>query len=154
MIAHSPAVCQCSSRTPPAVSLIFTPAMDFETGSSRTVTSRDHPPSYVRLFAKENGYLNVGTKLLESVLGGHAESWFCPSRVAFVGPGSVALRPVRGRLSCARAPLTATLPAATARAAEPIPRNPRRDNCSVLPSLSMVRNPPYVQSAPSTPSPD
>src|SRR5229473_5437851 len=74
MIAHSPAVCQCSSRTPPAVSLIFTPAIDFETGNSRTVTSRDHPPSYTRLLAREKGYLNVGTKLLESVPGGHAES--------------------------------------------------------------------------------
>jgi hypothetical protein len=39
------AVCQWSSRTPPAVSLMFTPAMDSDTGSSRTVTSRDHPPS-------------------------------------------------------------------------------------------------------------
>src|SRR3981189_2533685 len=101
---------------------MFTPARDFETASSRTVTSRDHPPSYVRLFAKENGYLNVGTKLLESVLGGHAESWFCPPRVAFGGPGSVALRPVRCWLPCAIAALAATLPAATARAAEPIPR--------------------------------
>ena len=59
MIAHSPAVCQCNSRTPPAVSLMFTPAKVFDTASSRTVTSRDHPPSYVRLFAKEKGYLNV-----------------------------------------------------------------------------------------------
>src|SRR6266436_8580401 len=79
MIAHSPAVCQCSSRTPPAVSLIFTPAMDFETGSSRTVTSRDQPPSYTRLFARENGYLNDGTRVLESVPGGHAESGFWAS---------------------------------------------------------------------------
>src|ERR1700677_842676 len=30
MIAHSPAECQCNSRTPPAVSLMFTPAKDFE----------------------------------------------------------------------------------------------------------------------------
>src|SRR5207248_9185831 len=45
MMAHSPAVCQCSSRTPPAVSLMFTPASVLETGNSRTVTSRDHPPS-------------------------------------------------------------------------------------------------------------
>src|SRR5437667_10544411 len=69
MIAHSPAVCQCSSRTPPAVSLMFTPAMDFETGSSRLVTSRAQPPSYTCLFASEHGYLNVGTRRLQAVVG-------------------------------------------------------------------------------------
>src|SRR5438477_10938862 len=92
MMAHSAEVCQCNSRTPPAVSLMFTPAIDFETGSSRTVTSRDHPPSYVRLFAKENGYLNVGTRLLESVPGGHMESGFWPSSAGLAGPGSLLLR--------------------------------------------------------------
>src|ERR1700694_48045 len=91
MMAHAADVCQCNSRTPPAVSLMFTPARVFDTGNSRTVTSRDHPPSYVRLFAKENGYLKFGTKLLESVPGGHAESAFCESKAALVGPGSVAL---------------------------------------------------------------
>src|SRR5882672_8870385 len=92
MIAHSSAVCQCSSRTPPAVSLMFTPARVLETASSRTVTSRDHPPSYVRLFANENGYLNVCTRLLESVAGGHWESAFAASSAAFFGPGSLLLR--------------------------------------------------------------
>src|SRR6266566_1565200 len=92
MIAHSSAVCQCSSRTPPAVSLMLTPAMDLETGSSRTVTSRDHPPSYVRLFAKENGYLKFCTKLLESVPGGQIESGFCASSGELTGPGSLLLR--------------------------------------------------------------
>src|SRR5213082_3439349 len=76
MMAHSADVCQCNSRTPPAVSLMFTPASVFDTGSSRTVTSRDQPPSYVRLFAKENGYLKFWTRLLESVSGGHMESGF------------------------------------------------------------------------------
>src|SRR3954469_25003762 len=92
MKAHSADVCQCSSRTPPAVSLMFTPAIVFETGSSRTVTSRDHPPSYARLLASENGYLNVGIRLFESVAGGHIESAFCPSSSALRGPGSVRLR--------------------------------------------------------------
>src|SRR6266513_4640667 len=92
MMAHSPAVCQCSSRTPPAVSLMFTPARVFETGSSRTVTSRDQPPSYVRLFAKENGYLKFWTRLLESVLGGQIESGFWPSSARLAGPGSLLLR--------------------------------------------------------------
>src|SRR5206468_6395552 len=89
---HSPAVCQCSSRTPPAVSLMFTPARVLETGSSRTVTSRDHPPSYVRLFAKENGYLKFWTRLLESVPGGHVESGFWASSPGLAGPGSLLLR--------------------------------------------------------------
>src|SRR5213079_451110 len=92
MIAHSADVCQCNSRTPPAVSLMLTPARVLETGSSRMVTSRDHPPSYVRLFASENGYLNVGTRLLESVESGHMESAFCPSSGGFAGPGSLRLR--------------------------------------------------------------
>src|SRR3954454_23152860 len=91
MSAHSPAVCQCSSRQPPAVSLMFTPASVLETGSSRTVTSLDHPPSYVRLLANENGYLKFCTRLLESVGGGHMESGFCPSSSVFCGAGSVRL---------------------------------------------------------------
>src|ERR1700756_2903952 len=118
-MAHSSAVCQCSSRTPPAVSLMFTPARAFETGSSRTVTSRDHPPWYVRLFAKENGYLNVGTRLLESVGGGHAVSGFCGSSPLFAGPGSDLLRSVWPLAdcwpSCAIALLTARPPATAAR---------------------------------------
>src|SRR4029077_18264440 len=89
MMAHSAEVCQCNSRTPPAVSLMFTPARDLETGSSLTVTSRDHPPLYTRLFAKENGYLKFWTRLFESVFGGHIESGLWPSSGAFAGPGSL-----------------------------------------------------------------
>src|SRR5205807_9488996 len=92
MMAHSADVCQCSSRTPPAVSLMFTPARVLETGSSRTVTSREHPPSEVRLFAKENGYLKFWTRLFESVPGGHMESGFWPSSGGLPGPGSLLLR--------------------------------------------------------------
>src|SRR6266404_2189585 len=128
MMAHSPAVCQCNSRTPPAVSLIFTPAMDFETGSSRTVTSRDHPPSYTRLFARENGYLNVGTRLLESVPGGHVESWFWASSIGLPGPGSLLLR---------SAAIAGTIPA-IASAADPIPKNPRRVNLSRCADLTFA----------------
>src|SRR5437868_1412912 len=108
MIAHSPAVCQCNSRTPPAVSRMFTPARVLETGSSRTVTSRDHPPSYVRLFANENGYLKFWTRLLESVAGGHIESGLCASRGSFAEPGSVLLR---------SAAIAGTIPAAANAAA-------------------------------------
>src|SRR6185312_13179277 len=88
-------VCQCSSRIPPAVNGMFTPAIDFETGSSRTVTSRDHPPSKVRRLESEKGYLKVGTPP-ESVRGGTLTSGFALSRDLSVGPGSVmcVLRPV------------------------------------------------------------
>src|SRR5258706_16251628 len=108
MMAHSPAVCQCSSRTPPAVRRMLTPAIDLETGNSRTVTSRDHPPSYTRLLARENGYLKVGTKLLESVGGGQVESGFCVSPSRLEGPGSVLL------ISAARAGITAVAARAAA----------------------------------------
>src|SRR5258706_12799628 len=46
----------------------------------------------MRLFAREKGYLNVGTKLLESVLGGHMESVFWASSPGLLGPGSLVLR--------------------------------------------------------------
>src|ERR1700683_4927963 len=91
MKAHSAAVCQCSSRTAPAVNLMSTPAIDLETGSSRTVTSRDHPPSCILLCAIPKGYLNVGTAPA-SEGGGKNESEFCASKVALPGPGALALR--------------------------------------------------------------
>src|SRR5208283_4470149 len=75
---HSAAVCQCSSLTPPAVNLMSTPAIDLETASSRTVTSRDHPPSCMRLWEIPKGYLNVATPPA-SVGGGRKESGFCES---------------------------------------------------------------------------
>src|SRR5712675_943565 len=91
MKAHAAAVCQCNSRMPPAVSRMFTPASDFETGNSRTVTSRDHPPSCSRLWANENGYLNVCTPPA-SEINGLLESGLAASIAEFVGPGSLALR--------------------------------------------------------------
>src|SRR6266536_2137298 len=109
MNAHSSAVCQCNSRTPPAVNRMLTPAMVLETGNSRTVTSRDHPPRYVRLLANENGYLKFCTRLLESVSGGHIESAFCPSSAPLLGPGSLLLR---------SAAIDGTAPAATKPAAD------------------------------------
>src|SRR5215467_9738781 len=86
--AHSAAVCQCSSRTPPAVRRMSTPAMVLETGSSRTVTSRDQPPLCKRLCENENGYLKGGTPPA-SVSGGSNEDWFCASISGLVGPGSL-----------------------------------------------------------------
>ena len=90
MYAHSALACQCSSRTPPAVSRISTPAIVFETGSSRSVTCRVHPPLSILFRAIENGYLN-GLTVPESVSTAHTALGFCPSNAEFVvsGRGSV-----------------------------------------------------------------
>src|SRR5215472_13412515 len=127
MYAHSAAVCQCNSRTPPAVSRMFTPASDLETASSRTVTSRDHPPSCNRLCAMEKGYLKLGTPPA-SVGGGFTESAFCASIAEFFGTGSLRLRsPCAFCAESCPSPaalFAAIMPAASA--AELVPRNPRR----------------------------
>src|SRR5579862_10018754 len=88
MIAHSAVTCQCSSRTPPAVSRISTPAIVVEIGNSRAVTCRVHPPLETRLRARENEYLNGFTVPL-SVDGDHSELGFSAARGRFCGPGSV-----------------------------------------------------------------
>src|SRR5215470_3184782 len=107
---------------------MFTPARVFETASSRTVTSRDHPPSCSRLCAIEKGYLKVCTPPASDG-GGLKESGLAVSRVEFVGPGSLRLRSVLGfgaaPCPCPAASVAESIPAA-ARAAEPTPRNPRR----------------------------
>src|SRR5215469_5056581 len=90
MNAHSAAACQCNSRMPPAVSRMSTPAIDFETGSSRTVTSRDQPASYMRLWAREKGYLKTGTDPA-SVAGGAPALGFSDSIAGLVGPASCLL---------------------------------------------------------------
>src|SRR5919109_2313501 len=136
MYAHSAAVCQCNSRTPPAVSRMFTPASDLETGNSRTVTSRDHPPSCNRLCAMEKGYLNVGTPPA-SVGGGFVESTFSASSAGFFATGSLRLRSFLafgGSWLCAAALLATSIPAATA--PELAPRNPRRVQRSFSDSFS------------------
>src|SRR5271163_391349 len=127
MNAHSDAVCQCSSRTPPAVRRISTPASDFETASSRWVTSRDQPPSCIRLCANEKGYLKVCTPPA-SVGGGLCESGLAASSAGLAGRGSLALRSgfcFAADCSCAANFSPASMPAA-ARAAEPTPRKPLR----------------------------
>ena len=90
--------------------------------------------------------MNVCTRLLESVAGGHAESGFWASSGAFVGPGSLLLLLfLEFPCSCPVAVLAVKMPAA-ARAAEPAPINPLRVStsfsafCSVLSSvLSLMR---------------
>ena len=88
MMAHSASTCQCSSRTPPAVNRISTPAMSFDIGRSRTVTWRVHPPLSIRFLDSANEYLN-GFTLPLSVEGGQTESGFSWASGRFLGPGSV-----------------------------------------------------------------
>src|SRR5205085_1953547 len=147
MMAHSAAVCQWSSRMPPAVSLIFTPAIDLETGNSRTVTSRDHPPSNTRRFESENGYLKVGTPPA-SVSGGTLTSALAASSDLFVGPGSEirSVLPVFTPAGddCAEATsVIASIPATLATAADPSSRNSRREISllSFLSSINMAPRP-------------
>src|SRR5580658_2519558 len=158
MNAHSAAVCQCSSRTPPAVSRISTPARLFETASSRAVTSRDHPPSCSRLCANANGYLNVCTPPA-SVQGGLNESGLAASSTEFLGPGSLLLSSETefgaSFCCCAKTPsFESTLAAASA--AELTPRNPRRDKASfwtsspISPHLSESKSIPQSHQKPGT----
>src|SRR5215467_6736378 len=117
---------------------MFTPASDFETASSRTVTSRDHPPSCNRLCAMEKGYLNVATPPA-SVDGGFTESAFCASSAEFFGTGSLRLRSPCAFCAesgdCAAALFAVIIPAASA--AELAPRNPRRVHRSFSVSSAM-----------------
>src|ERR1700722_5080332 len=91
MKAHSEAVCQCSSRQPPAGRRMSTPARVLDTASSRCVTSRDPPPSCKPLCAMEKGYLNVCTPPA-SVETGLLELGLAASMAGLVGPGSLELR--------------------------------------------------------------
>src|SRR5665213_3292333 len=63
---------------------MFTPAMVFEIGRSRTVTCRAHPPSDMRLWAWVNEYLNESTSPA-SLRGGIHESGFLALRRAAAG---------------------------------------------------------------------
>src|SRR6516225_8751291 len=127
MKAHSAAVCQWSSRTPPAVSLMFTPAMLLDTSSSRTVTSRDHPPECSLLCPKENGYLNGGTPPL-SVGGGLSELGFWVSTDAFMASESLSLRSWSGFEDCECRTFVVDVTPATASAPGLTSKKARREN--------------------------
>src|SRR2546430_13559927 len=60
MNAHSAKTCQCSSRTPPAVSRMLTPAMVSEIWKSACVTWRAQPPFWMRFGALLNDAQNCG----------------------------------------------------------------------------------------------
>src|SRR6266404_291155 len=136
MIAHSAAVCQCSSRIPPAFSLMLTPAIVFETGSSRTVTSLDHPPANTRLFERENGYLQVGTPPASDTRG-MLVSVLALSRALSVGPGSVRVAALPVLTPCWAIAGTANNPAVAATA--PVPNSKKvRLETSFLPCLLIL----------------
>ena len=85
MKAHSAGLCQCSSRTPPALSRMLTMARSVEEGISRIVVCRDQPPSLILMWLSANDHLKVGSVPL-SVAGGLILSGLCASREGFDGP--------------------------------------------------------------------
>jgi hypothetical protein len=67
---------------------MLTPAIVVETGSSRTVTWRVHPPDWSLMWASENEKRRFGS-VPESVDGGTSTSGFWRSRSTLRGPRSV-----------------------------------------------------------------
>src|SRR5271155_4563130 len=144
MMAHSASTCQWSSRTPPGVSRISTPAMDVETGKSRTVTWRVHPPLSKRLRERENEYLN-GFTLPLSVGGHHSESGFSAASGPFTWPGLISFGaewPAGCSASAVLSPTMAMVAAAIA--AEPSPKTSRRLNFVSSVSMSGISSPSVV----------
>src|SRR5467141_3536235 len=90
MNAHSAKTCQCSSRTPPAVSRMLTPAMVSEIWKSACVTWRAQPPFWIRFGALLNDAQNCGMSLT-SVGGGDDAAGNWSAIAGLCGPGSVRL---------------------------------------------------------------
>ena len=85
MKAHSAGLCQCSSRTAPALSRMLTMARSFEAGTSRRVGWRDQPPSRIFTWLSAKDHRKVGSVPL-SVVGGRSLSRLWACRAGFVGP--------------------------------------------------------------------
>src|SRR5438045_2845661 len=90
MNAHSAKTCQCSSRTPPAVSRMLTPAMVSEIWKSACVTCRAQPPFWIRFGALLNDAQNCG-RSPTSVAGGDDAAGNWSASTGLCGPGSVTL---------------------------------------------------------------
>src|SRR5712671_7626895 len=90
MNAHSAKTCQCSSRTPPAVSRMLTPAMVSEIWKSACVTWRAQPPFWIRFGALLKDAQNCG-RSPTSVDGGEDAAGNLSASAALCGPGSVTL---------------------------------------------------------------
>src|SRR5271169_2865402 len=88
--AHSANWCQCSSRIPPLVSRILTPAIVSEISKSNCVTCRAQPPFWIRFAALLNDAQNCCRSFVEVAGGDTAEgNWLAIA--GFCGPGSVTL---------------------------------------------------------------
>src|SRR5882757_7915650 len=85
MKAHSAGLCQCSSRTPPALSRILTRARSVDEGISRIVVCLDQPPSLILTWLSVKDHREVGSVPL-SVTGGRTLSGLWASRAGFLGP--------------------------------------------------------------------
>src|SRR5580658_9458399 len=113
---------------------MFTPAIDFETPSSRAVTWRVQPPLDCLICASDKENRRLG-KVPESVAGGLSMSGFWPSRTTSPGTGSVPPTPgalIGSRGCAADCPVEA---ASTAPAAVAVERISLRENSPIFSSL-------------------
>src|SRR6478672_8492467 len=90
MNAHSEKTCQCSSRTPPAVNRMLTPAIVSEIWKSACVTWRAQPPLWIRFGALLKDAQNCGMSPT-SVAGGDDAAGNWSAIAGLCGPGSVRL---------------------------------------------------------------
>ena len=88
--AHSANSCQCSSRMPPEVRRMLTPAIVSEIWKSNWVTCRAQPPFWIRFAALLNDAQNCGMPPV-SVAGGDTAAGNWSAIAGFCGPGSVRL---------------------------------------------------------------
>src|ERR1700752_1211239 len=88
--AHSANSCQCSSRMPPDVSRILTPAIVSEIWKSYCVTCRAQPPFWIRFAALLNEAQNCGMSFVE-VAGGETAAGNWSAIAGLCGPGSARL---------------------------------------------------------------
>src|SRR6201987_2361304 len=88
--AHSANSCQCSSRIPPEVSRMLTPAIVSEIWKSNWVTCRAQPPFWIRFAALLNDAQNCCRSFVE-VAGGDTAAGNWSAIAGYCGPGSVKL---------------------------------------------------------------
>src|SRR5271163_2774904 len=113
---------------------MFTPAIDFDTPSSRAVTWRVQPPLDCLTWASANENLRLGN-VPESVAGGLMRSGFWASRTTSPGTGSEPPTPgarVGSGVGSADLAVEAVI---TAPAATAVERISRRDNSLISSSL-------------------
>src|SRR5437899_886000 len=104
MNAHSEKTCQCSSRTPPAVSRMLTPAIVSEIWKSACVTWRAQPPFWIRFGALLKDAQNCG--MSPTSVGGGEDAAGNRSASAALGGTGAGHGPARCRSSCGPSELT------------------------------------------------